>query len=197
VLAAGVSGVAALLTGCSTRSNGRSAPAEPTPTGSAADPTATDPPATATARAETSTGDGLLLPSLDVEGSPGGLVALEPQGKATLLDFFATWCPPCEPEMAVLRSVREQYGDGEAAIVSVTQERDEAAVESFWETHRGSWPVVLDPSTRAARRYGVTTIPTIVVLAPDGTEVARHTGFVAEARLLEALETALERDETD
>jgi hypothetical protein len=68
---------------------------------------------------------------------------------------------------------------------------DEATVESFWEAYRGTWPVVLDPGVRAGQRSGVTSLPTILVLALDGTEVERRTGLVREPALVEAVDAAL------
>jgi thiol-disulfide isomerase/thioredoxin len=185
-----------MLAGCSTRGANRESPTGesggPTPANEGAgEATATDA-STATAEVATGSSDDLVFPSLDVAGSPGGLVPLRPEGKAVLLDFFATWCPPCDPEMDHLRAVRERYDREEAFVVSVTPETDEAAIESFWTDNRGTWPVVMDPSTRAARAYDATSIPTIVVLAADETEVARHTGLVGEQLLVDALDAALE-----
>ena len=190
VLTGGGSVVAAALAGCSTHSNVQAGESDPA-TGSRSE--VTEVPSTVT-RTPTRTPrpDGLLLPSLDVAGSPGRLVPLRPPERVVLLDFFATWCPPCAPEMAHLRAVRERYDPAELSVVSITQETDEAAVESFWETHEGTWPVVLDPGVRAGQRFGVTSLPTILVLAPDGTEVERRTGLVREPALVEAVDTALD-----
>jgi thiol-disulfide isomerase/thioredoxin len=191
VVAAVASGWVGVLSGCSSRGADRGGQEEQLERAAGASGTGTP---TTTAEVSTGSSDDLVLPSLDVAGSPGGLVPLRPEGKAVLLDFFATWCPPCEPEMDNLRAVRDRYDRADVFIVSVTQETDESAIESFWTDNQGTWPVVMDPSTRAARAYDATSIPTIVVLAADRTEVARHTGLVGEQPLAEALEEALGRD---
>lgn len=190
VLTGALSGLAAPIAGCSTRSEPVESPTADAETDGPGTPS--DRPATATPDG-TPGSEGLLLPSLDVGGSPGSLVALRPADEVALLDFFATWCPPCKPEMEHLRAVRERYDPSELSIVSITQETDEAAIESFWEEYRGTWPVVMDPGVRAGQRFGVTSLPTILVLAPDGTEVERRTGLVGESALVEAVDAALDR----
>ena len=139
----------------------------------------------------------IALPSLEVEGSPGGLVHLEADARATILYFFATWCPPCGPEMEHLGTVRQRFDTDVLALRSITPEIDEEAVEQFWREYDGSWPVLLDPGARAAQEYNVATIPTMVVLAADGTEIDRETGRIGETALTAAVENALERSEQE
>lgn len=144
------------------------------------------------------TGDGgdqeLELQSLDVAGSPGGPITLAPPGTVALLDFFATWCPPCKPEMANLRAARARFDREAVQLVSITQESEEAPVRQFWTDYDGTWPVVLDPDLRASRTYDVIRLPTIVVLGADGGRVFRHTGLAGEARIVDAIEHALDAE---
>ena len=131
---------------------------------------------------ETSTGSGgLRLETLDVDGSPGEPIRVEPPGEVVLLDFFATWCEPCKPQMAELRTVHENAPD--LHMLSITWENERAAVREFWQEYEGTWPVALDPRVKAGSTYDVNGLPTMVVLDADGTEVWRHTGLAKAATI--------------
>lgn len=135
--------------------------------------------------------DGLRLPTVDAPGSPGDEVVVAPDDRVALLDFFATWCAPCKPQMEGLNAVRDRYDESELWMVSITQQRDEPAIRRFWRQYDGSWPVAMDTMSEAFAAYGVEGVPTIVIRGPDGTETLRHTGLAGTDRLVEGVEKAL------
>lgn len=135
--------------------------------------------------------DAIRLRSLDVGGSPGGEISLRPPGTVALLDFFATWCGPCRPQMANLREVRAEFSEAKLFVVSITCESDEGAIRNFWREYEGTWPVVLDEDGEATRAYEVTGIPTLVLLSPEGEQVWRHRGLAGVEDLLTNVEGAI------
>lgn len=137
----------------------------------------------------------VTLESVAVGPSPGGEVPVHPTGTVTLLDFFATWCAPCKPQMTTLRSIRETFDPESLYVLSITQETDTAAVKQFWREYDGTWPVAIDDELVASRQYDVTSIPTLVVLTADGTEQLRHVGLASEERLGDAIGEAIEYTE--
>lgn len=107
------------------------------------------------------------------------------------MDFFATWCPPCEPEMRDLRDARARFDPDDVFIISITPERDRETIATFWENNGGVWPVVMDLDLRATVRYGVTATPTILAFTTDSVEMFRHTGLAVPTRIIGAIETGL------
>jgi thiol-disulfide isomerase/thioredoxin len=132
-------------------------------------------------------GEGTLQ-SLDVGGSPGGPVPVLPEGSVALLDWWATWCAPCKPQMAGLREVRDRFPD--VHMLSITNEADEPAIRAFWTEYRGTWAVAQDTDLRTNERFGVTRMPTLLVFDPEGTETWRHVGLAAVETVAKQLREA-------
>jgi len=132
--------------------------------------------------------DGMALTALDIGGSAGGTVEVLPEGEITLLDFWATWCAPCKPQMDELRLIREQFPD--IHMVSITNETDEEAIRSFWREYDGTWTVAMDPDVETNETFGVTRIPTLLLFDEAGEEVWRHTGLSSASDIADAIEGA-------
>lgn len=136
--------------------------------------------------------DAIELPALEVAGSPGGTVALRQPNRLSLIDFFATWCGPCKPQMGTLGATRERFSNEELHMVSVTNESDEQAIKQFWRQYDGQWPVTRDVDNEATQQYSVKGIPTLVLVGSDGTEHWRHRGLAGEDTLKNQVSAALE-----
>ncbi|WP_336003253.1 TlpA family protein disulfide reductase [Halorientalis halophila] len=112
------------------------------------------------------------LETLDVGGSSGETVPVVSEGTVTLLDFFATYCAPCKPQMDELRTVRSSLPD--VHMLSITWETEPETVRSFWREYDGTWPVAMEPDMETGPAFGVDGLPTMLVLDAEGVETWRH-----------------------
>jgi peroxiredoxin len=108
------------------------------------------------------------------DGTPLSLDAL--RGRAVLLNFWATWCKPCEEEMpAMARLYRALQPQGlELVAISVDQGREEVA--RFQERLALPFPILLDPEKRAARAYQTFRFPETFLIDREGVILERYIG---------------------
>jgi peroxiredoxin len=111
------------------------------------------------------------------------------RGKVVLLNFWATWCPPCRAEMSSMEILYQAYHDQGFEVLAVASDVQGAAiVQPFMEPYRLSFPALLDTSGWVNGMYGVRSIPTSYLLDRQGQVVSREFGARnwanAEARAL-------------
>jgi|APHM01.1.fsa_nt_gi Thiol-disulfide isomerase and thioredoxins len=124
------------------------------------------------------------LSTLDVGGSDGSTIPHRPAGEPALLDFFATWCPPCRPQMAELRAIDDRFSN--LHMISISWEESASAIKGFWQELDGTWPVAQDTDLKIAQAYGVVgRLPTKILLDRTGEEQWRHTGLSGAASIAE------------
>jgi thiol-disulfide isomerase/thioredoxin len=137
------------------------------------------------------TAPALLLPLLG-----GGNTAF-PQGKVTVVDFWATWCAPCRYSMPRVQQLWSEYKPRGVELYSVdtddpSPERD-ALVRRFLRENRLSFPVALDDGT-ASSAFSVASLPTMVLVDRKGDVVWNHVGTLTaphEKQLRAAIDRAL------
>ena len=113
------------------------------------------------------------------------------RGSVVLLDFWATWCPPCIASMPELERIHREYQAKGVRVVGVNQEPDDPLhVRGFLERQQISFPSVLDPGGIAAS-YGVYSFPTSFLVGPDGIIRKTYRGPPAASRLRRDLEEVL------
>lgn len=115
----------------------------------------------------------------------------EYRGKVTLVDFWATWCPPCVASMPTLQAVQDAYGDRGFQVLGVNQEPgEEDKVAAFLQERKLSFPVVMDAEGIAAA-WGVFTYPTSFLLDRDGVIRQVYRGPALEGSLRSDIEALL------
>lgn len=131
------------------------------------------------------------LPDFTVYTEDGEKVTLyEKLEKPLVLNFWATWCPPCKAEMPAFDALYEEYGeDIEFMMVNLTDgNRDTVdGVKAFLNETGYDFPVYYDSDSVAAYTFGVQSIPMTLFISPDGTLINYHVGAMNEAQLRTAL----------
>lgn len=105
--------------------------------------------------------------SVSVGGGAGG-------GKATMLVFFATWCPHCQKEAPVISELEQQYEGLRVVMVGIDPEDDLEKVQEFADEYDIQSPAVYEPSL--GTEYGVSGYPTVYVLDGNDEVVGAHAG---------------------
>jgi peroxiredoxin len=91
------------------------------------------------------------------------------KGKVVFLNFWATWCKPCEEEMPSMERLHQQYKDKGLVVLAVSEDADGASVVSPYVKKRGlTFPVGLDPKMSVAHLYGVWALPSTFIIDRQG-----------------------------
>ncbi|WP_210424881.1 TlpA family protein disulfide reductase [Halorussus halobius] len=136
----------------------------------------------------------VTVETLDAPGSEAGRTTVPEPGRVTFVEFFATTCGVCASQMSVVGEAHERVDD-DVQFLSVTSEPVGLTVSAddvaaWWADHGGTWPVATDDGTELARAYDATSVPTAVVVAPDGTETWSHAGPTTAATIADEIRAA-------
>jgi thiol-disulfide isomerase/thioredoxin len=112
----------------------------------------------------------------------------EHRGKAVIIDFWATWCGPCEVQMPVLDALWKRRRGEDLMVVGVSVDTDPPETIAAWVAERGiEYPIVLGDQ-ELAMRYGVIGFPTLLIIDPDGGIHTQHVGVLDRPKLEEILD---------
>jgi cytochrome c biogenesis protein CcmG, thiol:disulfide interchange protein DsbE len=136
------------------------------------------------------------IPALPVEDFAGEQVTLTDfTGTPLVVNFWASWCPPCIAEMPDLEAV-SQLADGLVTFVGVNTQDTQDRAEELVEQTGVTYDLVRDPDAELFQAFGVFAMPTTFYVDADGNIVGRHSGLLTRDALIDDLARHLDVDVT-
>ncbi|MDQ0225054.1 thiol-disulfide oxidoreductase ResA [Metabacillus niabensis] len=122
----------------------------------------------------------------DLEGNEHRLS--DYRGKGVFLNFWGTWCEPCEREMPYMDNQYDYYKNHGVEVFAVNIAESNIAVESFANELDLSFPIVLDKDKQVLNAYGVDPLPTTFLINPEGKVVHITSGSLTERMVRDFME---------
>jgi len=120
----------------------------------------------------------------DLEGKAWTLKALH--GKVVLVNFWATWCPPCRKELPDLQALYDRFKNRGLVVLGISDE-DITKVQPFVTEHKMTYPVLLDPGRKGNQLFDIQGIPGSLFYDRSGRLAAQAIDMRTQKQLLELL----------
>ncbi len=121
---------------------------------------------------------GTSLGEFQLQDLSGNTVHLSDyQGKAILINAWATWCPPCKAEMPLLNQYYQSHAKDDFVILAINAGDSQAAAFSFANQSQLQFPVLLDPGTNLLNQLGINSFPTSILIGRNGKVSSVHVGI--------------------
>jgi len=134
---------------------------------------------------------GQQAPDFTLELHGGGEVTLSAlRGKPVVLNFYTTWCGPCQAEMPEFQAISEEYG-GRVSVLGISAGESRDVVDAFLARTGYTYPMAYDPGGAVSAIYGIQFIPQTWVLDAGGVTVEYIPGGTDAQKLRQALDRAL------
>jgi peroxiredoxin len=117
-------------------------------------------------------------------------------GKLVVLNFWATWCPPCREEMPSMQKLYRTMQGRPFEMLAVSIDDDPKRVERFRSTMDYTFPILMDQNQEVAALYGTTGVPETFLIGPDGTILYKVIGPLdwEDPKNLAVIEEILSKD---
>jgi peroxiredoxin len=142
---------------------------------------------------------GKAAPEVKLELVDGGQMNLaDHKGKnIVVLDFWATWCKPCIAALPMSIEVAAGFKDKNVVYYAINERETAEKIKTFLKQHNVSCNVALDSDGSTAEKFGITGIPTLIIIGKDGMVKSVHTGMEADlkAQLTQELQAMVTAEE--
>ena len=130
-------------------------------------------------------------PDFAAEGVDGRTLRLKDlRRKAVVLDFYATWCKPCQQDLAAVQKLQTESRGKDVVFLGIDEDEDRETVKNFLKENGYTFPTLLDSDHTLPGFYHTGWVPTVVVISRKGRIAAQYMGAGGEAQLRRALEAA-------
>jgi thiol-disulfide isomerase/thioredoxin len=118
-----------------------------------------------------------MAPAFEVTSLDGATFNLDAMGgRVVLVDFWATWCGPCNEELPQLKKIAKEFAGQPFVMISVSADKDEGEWKEFIEKHEMTWVQYRDQDHKLADQFGVTSIPHYFTIDSDGVLTSEMMG---------------------
>jgi len=134
----------------------------------------------------------------DINGKTVNTAELKNDGKPFIIDFFATWCKPCNRELDAIAEVYDEWREETGVkifAVSIDQAQNINKVKPLVDNHGWEYEVLLDPNGDFKRALGIQMIPYVLIVDGKGNIAYKHNGYTdgAEQELIEKVRELIKK----
>jgi len=126
----------------------------------------------------------------DLEGNEVSLSDFT--GRKIFLNFWTTWCPPCDSEMPHINEVYKENHDIE--IITINLKEDVSTIKKYMDNNKFEFPVLLDIDSKVSNHYKAYSIPKSVLIDEEGNIIDTHIGAMDKEKLIEFMQIDTEID---
>ena len=112
-------------------------------------------------------------------------------GKTVVLDFWATWCPPCRESVPELKELTRKYPSGLLVVISISADEEEKKWRDFIAKKGMDWPQYLDSDHGMRKLFAVNSFPTYLVIDGEGVVRKRIVGLNPQESVIHRLKDEL------
>jgi thiol-disulfide isomerase/thioredoxin len=110
------------------------------------------------------------------------------RGRPVVINFWATWCPPCREEMPLLEQTAQTYAD-QLVVIGIDYGEDAQTVAAYVQEIGIHFPIALDEDGQVSERYYVRSFPTTFFVDAEGVLRAQHLGALTDKLMVTYLQT--------